>query len=71
MEGCFDIQKMISVSNDEEFNIAYYGVECLEEVLKTASYTNEEATQVRYEFSLLKERLFDLLFNKDSPNVHF
>ena len=71
MEGCFDIQKMISVSNDEEFNIAYYGVECLEEVLKTASYTNEETTQVKYEYSLLKKRLFDLLFNKDSPNVHF
>ena len=71
MEGCFDIQKMISASTEEEFDISFYGIDCLEKVLKQASYKSEEADQVKSEYLLLKKRLFDLLFNKDSPNRHF
>ena len=71
MEGCFDIQKMISASEDEGFDIEFYGVHCLEKVMKEASYRIKEYEQVKNEYSVFKNRVFDLLFNKDSPNAHF
>ena len=43
----------------------------MENVLKQANYTEEEAENVRSEYLEFKERLFDLLLNKDSPNEHF
>lgn len=70
MEGCFDIQKMITAIMEEDYDIASYGVEYLEEVLNAASYKSKEADQVKSEYSLMKRRLIDLLFNKGSPNAH-
>ena len=64
MENCFDLQKMITAIRNEDDDITSYGVESLEKVLKTASYSDEEADQVKSEYLLFKERLLDLLFNK-------
>ena len=45
MGGCFDIQKMMTAIKDEGYDIASYGIENLEEVLKAACYKSEEAEQ--------------------------
>ena len=71
MENCFDIQKMVSASKEEDFDITSYGVASLEMVLKEACYKSKEAEEVKHEYSIMKHRLFDLLFNNESPNSHF
>ena len=70
MEGCFDIQMMIYASKSEGFDIVSYGVESLEEVLKTASYSQIESKQVVNEYLQMKKLIFDLLFNNKSSNSH-
>ena len=71
MEGCFDIQKMISASMDEDFDLKTYGVDSLEKVLKEASYKMEESEQIKSEYFQMKEKIFDFLFKENSSNAHF
>ena len=70
MEGCLDIQKMIVASRLDDFELASYGVDCLERVLNQASYRIAEADQVKSEYLVFKERVFDLLFCQESSNLH-
>ena len=62
---------MVSASKEEDFDITSYGVASLEMVLKEACYKSKEAEEVKHEYSIMKHRLFDLLFNNESPNSHF
>ena len=39
-------------------------------VLKTAFYENKEADKVKSEYAILKERLVDLLYNRESSSAH-
>ena len=70
MEGCFDVQKMIMASRQDEFDLAFYGVDCLEKVLSQASYNQTDSDQIKLEYLLLKERLFDLMFCQEGSNSH-
>ena len=71
MDGCFNLQRIILASEGENFDIACYGVDDLEKVLKHASYSHDEADNIKAEYLLFKERMFDLLFNQDSSYGHF
>ena len=70
MEDCFDIQKMIIAIRDEDYEIESYGLESLQEILTAASYTSKDADQVKYEYSVLKNKLYDLICNKNSLYIH-
>ena len=71
MEGCFDIQKMICASKDEDFDLKNYGVEHLEKVLKEASYKATESEQIKSEYFLLKKRIFVSFQRRQSKCTFF
>ena len=54
----------------DEFDLEMYGRDCLERVLRQASYSPEDSEQIMSEYLLLKDRIFDLLFNQEGPNRH-
>ena len=70
MEGCLDIQRMVKASSEDEFELEMYGIDCLENVLSQASYSPADSKQIKSEYLLLKERIFDLLYNEESCNRH-
>ena len=70
MEGCLDVQKMVLAGGQDKFDLNTYGIDCLEKVLNQASYKSEQKDEIKSQYNLFKEKVFDLLYNSESQNSY-